>query len=124
VALAAFVIVALIRPDGVSVAHVLFARSADSFTKLLLRQEEAKLPIETINLLRAQLAADMMFLRRLRASAARVDPRAGLDASCPFCGAGAHHRDDRRQRRKTYPPSRSSGRSSRARTRRHGGSML
>jgi hypothetical protein len=62
VALAAFVVVALIGPDEVGVARVLFARSADEFKELLLRRGELTLRFETVGLLRAQFAADMMFL--------------------------------------------------------------
>lgn len=61
-AFAAFVVVSLIGPDNVGVAHVLFASNADSFKALLLRQGEVTLRFETVNQLRAQLAADMTFL--------------------------------------------------------------
>jgi len=82
-ALAAFVVVALVGPDDVSVARLLFAGNADRFTQLLLQRNELTPRFETVTLLRAQLAADMMFSRRLRPPAARVDPRPHRDAFFP-----------------------------------------
>jgi len=62
VALVAFVMVALIRPDDVQLAQLLFARSAAAFKVTLLGPAASTLRFETVTLLRAQLAADMMFL--------------------------------------------------------------
>ncbi len=61
VGLAAFLLVALIGPDDLSLAPVFFARNAEDFQKLL-RQEHQTVRFETVTLLRAHLAADMVFL--------------------------------------------------------------
>ncbi len=62
VALAAFAVVAAVRPGDLSVASVLFAHDAKQFNQLLLEPGEPTPRFETVSLLRAQLAADMMFL--------------------------------------------------------------
>lgn len=62
VALAASVVVAAVRPGDLSVASVLFAHDWNQFNQLLLRPGELIPRFETVSLLRAHLAADMMFL--------------------------------------------------------------
>src|SRR6188768_1996961 len=61
VGVAAFLLVALIGPDNISLATVFFARNAEDFQRLL-RQGHPTLRFETVALLRAHLAADMVFL--------------------------------------------------------------
>ena len=60
VAVAMFMVVALIGPDGVSDVSIHFATNATTFRQLLSR--DGLLRFETVSLLRAHLAADMMFL--------------------------------------------------------------
>lgn len=62
VALVAAAIVGWLAPEGVSVAGVTFARSADALRVFLPKTGQGVLAIETVNALRAQLAADMAFL--------------------------------------------------------------
>jgi predicted acylesterase/phospholipase RssA len=62
VALAAFAVVGLVGPDGVDVASVVFAGDDARFTQLLSRPGELTIRFETLNMLRAHFAADMMFL--------------------------------------------------------------
>ena len=62
VALVAVAIVASLAPAAVSVARVTFAHDAAAFKQLLLRPGETVLSIQIVNLLRAQFAADMVFL--------------------------------------------------------------
>ena len=61
VALAVFVVVALIGPDDVNLVRLFFAPDANRFQELL-QQGNPTLRFETVTLLRAHLAADMMFL--------------------------------------------------------------
>jgi hypothetical protein len=60
--LAASVVVVLTGPHDIAVARVLFARNAASFKELMLRPGDLTPRFETVNLLRAHLAADMTFL--------------------------------------------------------------
>lgn len=61
VALAVFVVVALIGPDDVNLVRLFFSPDATRFQELL-RQGTPTLRFETVTLLRAYLAADMFFL--------------------------------------------------------------
>jgi Patatin-like phospholipase len=62
VALAACAVVWLVGPDGMSVARVVFAGDVTRFTELVSPPGEQTIRFETITLLRAHFAADMMFL--------------------------------------------------------------
>ena len=62
VALAACAVVWLVGPDGMSVARVVFAGDATRFTQLVSLPGEQTIRFETVTLLRAHFAADMMFL--------------------------------------------------------------
>jgi hypothetical protein len=62
VALVAFTMVAALAPEGGGIARLTFAHTAEQFRALLLRAGETLVPIQTVNMLRAQLAADMVLL--------------------------------------------------------------
>ena len=62
VALAACAVVWLVGPDVISMARVVFARDATQFTQLVSLPGEQTIRFETVTLLRAHFAADMMFL--------------------------------------------------------------
>ncbi|HYE85462.1 MAG TPA: hypothetical protein VEA16_03860, partial [Vicinamibacterales bacterium] len=62
VAFAAFTLVVVLRPADIDVVSVEFARTAAQFQSELLVNDETHLAIGTVNMLRAQLASDMVFL--------------------------------------------------------------
>ena len=62
VALVSAAIVGWLAPEGVRIAGLTFARSVDALKTLLPKTGQGVLAIETVNALRAQFAADMVFL--------------------------------------------------------------
>jgi hypothetical protein len=86
-ALVAFTMVAALAPEGGGVARLTFAHTADQFRALLLRTGEMVVSIQTVNMLRAQLAADMVLLVAY-GLLMRMSVR--VLASVPFAGPAAH----------------------------------
>lgn len=85
-ALAAFAVVGLVGPDGVDIAHVVFAGDTARFTKLLSRPGELTIRFETLSLLRAHFAADMMFLVVYGLTSRRISSKQEVFSPSPARG--------------------------------------